>query len=564
MVKRTSKITQPKIVGTNVPSSQDGSSLSQAVGEIGKFIQAIHEDKIVRDRTGAENYENTLKLSVENNIDRIASETPNNPGAIKTKSEGFISGLLEQVPEELRDLTKERARKLLNVAIAKANKNSIGISQNEAAAKETIQQSTELALNKSSSEGLYSTNPDLKNASEQQVEVLRNDLLTRLSKHIIGVDGEPVPLFPPAEAAKYITNFNDVSQSAAIEGWFDSQPTQGTALLTLMEGDGPEAAVFQGEEQEDGTISGTSFRVIPAIDLLSDGARESLIKKLSNKMKFRNTLEDKAEAEDAAAKVLVQEDTAGDNWLKIRALPAGATPVTAESLNAQRESGLLAEKDFEAQLKVITEEDPLENNSDIYDEIDKKIDLGEDALELINDAQVKDMLTDETAAAFREENRQNLDKTRSSLDKRVTDAVSNAKKDVNTLLTTNTLLSIIDFDEGPRKVRARQELRRRIDSLRTEIPVSNEEELALFKQKITDISNDVGRTFQFNRNAINKPIPNSVNAVSPEQITKDKLKDAFFDLTKKLKNKAITQQEFDTQARQLMQEDLLLNKKEAK
>ena len=213
---------------------------------------------------------------------------------------------------------------------------------------------------------------------------------------------------------------------------------------------------------------------------------------------------------------------------------------------------MIEKDDAIAQQKAITER--MEDDPDYYNTVDQQIDLGVDFLAEINEGFAAGLLSKKSAALLRTENRAMLDETRTAVEKAVDDAASDTLKDLNTGLKVNTLFTILDRDQGPRQVKARQEARRRINEIKSESEINTIEDVELFREKLNRLNAEMIRTHRFKEKRGPTPLPSVVPVLTREQVTKEKLKEGYERLNKMRADGDITVEEYNRQAREIMVE----------
>ena len=144
--------------------------------------------------------------------------------------------------------------------------------------------------------------------------------------------------------------------------------------------------------------------------------------------------------------------------------------------------------------------------------------------------------------------------------------ISDAKANINTGLTSNSIFDIIDDQEGARKVKGRQELRRRIEAARRQATLETEDDIQKFRDKVDAITNDVIERNKFDQDlpASKVSVPKTVPVISPKDITKQKLKEGYMELIRQRKAGDIDIEEFEKQISDINNNNELLKKKETK
>jgi len=497
-------------------------------------------------------YLDTISVDYKTKLDVIESESPRNPRAIVEKGTAYRDGVVNQTPPSLQPLISARIDNYLNLKRSKANQAATIEIQGQNQATEDRLAARDFSILNEASAGIYSENIDLKNSSENEVRSLERELATRLFAKGVDDFGAPFNLHKKEDITARLQNFQDISQSSAIKSWFREQQDPDKAYLQLKRGGFKVDLTVFKRKGKDGIEE--TFKQVNVINALSEKARKKLFEDVASEIKSINTIADKEEKQKTADDLKSQRLTGFDNWRRIEEPVPGRAPLDSETIRRQLESNVITKDDAVAQLKSINDPDPIEDDPIYYDVVDKQIDLGEDFLSEINEGVSAGLLTPKTAALFREENRGVLDKTRTSVDKAIAAAARDTMNDLNTGLKVNTIFTILDRNEGPRQVRARQEARRRINEIKTESAINTIEDVELFREKLNKLNAELIQTHRFKQNRGVTPLPPSVPVLTREQVTKEKLKEGYQILNKKRADGDITAEEFNRQAKEIMME----------
>jgi len=496
-------------------------------------------------------YLDTISVDYKTQIDVIESESPRNPQAIVKKGTAYRNAIVNKAPPTLRPLIGGRIDNYLNLKRAKANKAATLEIQAQNEATESRLASRDFAILSEASAGIYSSDMDLRNASEVEVQSLERELATRIFAQ--GIDDFDVPfdLHKKEDITARLQNFRDISQSSAIKAWFREQEDPDKAYLQLKRGGFKIDLTTFKRNRKDGSVE-ESFKQVNVIDAISGEGRKKLFEDISSEIKSINDISDKEEKQEIEDTKKAQRLTGFDNWRKIEEPNLNEPPLTLDTIRQQLEANLIEKDDAIAQQKAITDPERLDDDPDFYNTVDEQIDLGVDFLAEINEGFTAGLLSKKSAALLRNENRAVLDEERTSVEKAIDDAASDTLKDLNTGLKVNTLFTILDKDQGPRQVRARQEMRRRINEIKNESEINTIEDVELFREKLNRLNTELIRTHRFKKKEA-APIPAEVPALTPDQLTMKTLKEGVENLRKQKEMGAITEDSFNTGSRQIMQ-----------
>lgn len=503
-------------------------------------------------------YVDTISVDYKTQIDVIESESPRNPQAIVKKGTAYRDGVINNAPPTLQPLISARIDNYLNLKRAKANKAATTEIQAQNEATEDRLASRDFSILNEASAGIYSEDVDLRNASEVEVQSLERELASRLFAQDRDDFGVLFDLHKKDDITARLQNFRDVSQSAAIKSWFLEQPDPDKAYLQLKRGGFKIDMTVYKRDRKDGSLE-ESFRPVNVMDAISEDARKKLFEDVASEIKSLNDIGNKEEKQEIKDTKESQRLTGFDNWRRIEEPEPGQPPLTADTIREQLKSDIISKADAVAQLKAINDPDPLEDDADYYNTVDAQIDLGVDFLDEINEGFIGGLLTAKSAASLRNDNRANLDEERTSIEQSIDAAAKDTIKDLNTGLKVNTLFTILDKDQGPRQVKARQELRRRINEIKAEAPIDTIEDVELFREKLNRLNTELIKTHRFKQRVGRTPVPTSVPALTDEQVTRDRLKLGYENLNKQRQDGNITNEEFNKQAREIM--DLLIAEK---
>ncbi len=496
-------------------------------------------------------YLDTISVDYKTQIDVIESESPRNPQAIVKKGTSYRDAVVSKAPPTLQPLIRARVDNYLNLKRAKANKAATLEIQAASEATEARLASRDFAILNEASAGIYSEDVDLRNSSEVEVQSLERELSARLFAQGIDDLGVPFDLHKKEAITARLQNFRDISQSSAVKAWFREQADPDKAYLQLKRGGFKiDMATFK-RNRKDGSVE-ESFKSVNVMDAISEEGRKKLFEDIASEIQSINNIADKNEKQEIKDTKKSQRLTGFDNWRKIEEPNPNEPPLTLDMIRQQLEANLIEKDDAIAQQKAITDPERLDDDPDYYNTIDQQIDLGVDVLAEINEGFTAGLLSKSSAAALRTENRSALDEERTSVEKAIDDAASDTLKDLNTGLKVNTLFTILDRDQGPRQVKARQEMRRRINEIKNEAEINTIEEVELFREKLNRLNTELIRTHRFKENRGPTPLPSAVPVLTRDQVTKEKLKEGYERLHKMRADGDITQEEFSRQAREIM------------
>jgi len=537
------------------PSSSGGSGIQSFLAGFEAVFRNEKAEKIRAERAkekALKSYLDTISVDYKTQIDVIGSESPRNPKAIVKKGTAYRDAIVDKTPPTLQPLIRARINNYLNLKRAKANKAATLEIQAQNEATEARLASRDFAILSEASAGIYSGDMDLRNASEVEVQSLERELATRLFSQGIDDFGVPFDLHKKEDITARLQNFRDISQSTAIKAWFREQEDPDKAYLQLKRGGFKIDLTTFKRNRKDGSVE-ESFKQVNVVDAISEEGRKKLFEDIASEIKSINTIADKEEKQEIEDTKKAQRLTGFDNWRRIEEPEPGQPPLTAETIQQQLEANIITKDDAVAQLKAINDPDAVEDDPEYYDTVDQQIDLGVDFLNEINEGFKENLLTAKSAALLRTENRAMLDKDRTSIEKAIDDAARDTLKDLNTGLKVNTLFSFPDREEGPRQVRARQEMRRRINEIKNESEINTIEDVELFREKLNKLNTELIRTHRYKRKAGDAPIPSVVIAVTPEQVTMEALKSGIKDLLKKFGVGDLTEAKFNTEKKEIMQ-----------
>jgi len=496
-------------------------------------------------------YLDTVSVDYKTQIDVMESESPRNAQAIVKKGTAYRDGIVDSAPPVLQPLIRARIDNYLNLKRSKANKAATLEIQAQNEATEARLASRDFAILSEASAGIYSNDMDLRNASEVEVQSLERELATRLFSQGIDDFGVPFDLHKKEDITARLQNFQDISQSAAIKAWFREQEDPDKAYLQLKRGGFKVDITTFKRNRKDGSVEET-FKSVNVVNAISGDGRKKLFEDIASEISSINSIADKEEKQETEDTKKAQRLTGFDNWRKIDEPNPDEAPLTLDTIRQQLEANLIEKDDAIAQQKAITDPERIEDDPDFYNTVDQQIDLGVDFLAEINEGFAAGLLSKKSAALLRTENRAVLDKTRTSLEKAVDDAASDTLKDLNTGLKVNTLFTILDRDQGPRQVKARQEARRRINEIKSEAEIKTIEDVELFREKLNRLNAELIRTHRFKKKEA-APIPAEVPALTPDQLTMKTLKEGVENLRKQKNLGAITEDAFNTGSLQIMQ-----------
>lgn len=497
-------------------------------------------------------YLDTISVGYKTQIDVIESESPRNPRAIVKKGTVYRDAIVSKAPPTLQPLIRARIDNYLNLKRAKANKAATLEIQAESEATEARLASRDFAILNEASAGIYSEDVDLRNSSEVEVQSLERELSARLFAQGIDDRGVPFDLHKKEAITARLQNFRDISQSSAVKAWFREQADPDKAYLQLKRGGFKiDMATFK-RNRKDGSVE-ESIKSVNVMDAISEEGRKKLFEDIASEIKSINNIADKNEKQEIKDTKKSQRLTGFDNWRKIEEPNPNEPPLTLDMIRQQLEANLIEKDDAIAQQKAITDPERLDDDPDYYNTIDQQIDIGVDVLAEINEGFIAGLLSKGSAASLRGENRAMLDEDRTSIEKAIDDAASDTLKDLNTGLKVNTLFTILDRDQGPRQVKARQEMRRRINEIKNEAEINTIEEVELFREKLNRLNTELIRTHRFKRKEGDAPVPAVIIAVTPKQMTTEVFKEGVKKLLRQNADGDISLEEFNRQKREIMQ-----------
>lgn len=563
MAERISKLGFRNDIVGGVRSSGPGpSSVTEPLDNLLAGVNAIARNEQAEKRLQIRNKEKALKtyldtinVDYKTKIDVYSKETPRNPDAIVKKGQSYRDGIVNSAPTELQGLIGARIDNYINVKRAAANKMAVKETQDQALANEERLSVKNFAILKEASGGLYSADDDLRESSINEIEALESELVVRLFSQGVDNFGAVFNAHSKEDITERLQNFRDVSQSSAIKEWFREQESPEKAFLQLKRG-GFKVTVSNFKRNKDGSKVDETFKEVDVVDALSQPAQKKLFEDIGSEIKTINEIADKQEKIEEEEDKKNQRITGFDNWRKIEDPNLNEEALTPDMIRQQLESNLITKDDAVAQLKSITDISREDDDPDVYDTIDRMIDRNDDpeeVLKIINEVYTEGLLSEESAAMFRGENRANITRERTSIQKSIDEISKETIKDLNTGLKVNTIFTILDKDQGLRQVRARQEARRRIQQILNEAPIETEEELDIFREKLNNLNNELIRTHRFKERGT-PALPSVVPAATREQVTKEKLKEGWVELNRQKDNGDISQEEFNKQARNLMDE----------
>ncbi len=497
-------------------------------------------------------YLDTISVDYKTQIDVIGSESPRNPQAIVKKGTAYRDGIVNKAPPILQPLIRARIDNYLNLKRAKANTAATLEIQAQNEANEARLASRDFAILSEASAGIYSEDMDLRNASEVEVQSLERELATRLFSQGIDDFGAPFDLHKKEDITARIQNFRDISQSAAIKAWFREQGDPDKAYLQLKRGGFQVEITSFKRNRKDGSVE-ESFKSVNVIDAISEDGRKKLFEDIASEIESINSIADKEDKQKVEDTKKNQRLTGFDNWRKIDEPNPNEAPLTLDTLRQQLAANLIGKADAAAQQKAITDPDALVDDPDYVDVVERQTDLGIEFLDEIDEGFTGGSLTAKTAASLRTDNRNMLNKERTSIEKAIDDAASDTLKDLNTGLKVNTLFTILDKDQGPRQVRARQEARRRINEIKSEAEIKTIEDVELFREKLNRLNTEMIRTHRYKRKPGDAQIPSVIIVGNQDQVTMDVLKEGVKKLLAEFAAGNISQSGFETQKKEIMQ-----------
>jgi len=373
MVQRQTDIKAPAVT-TQPISAGGGESPFLGIGEdVGRFLTALQADSIQEEKEDAQNYEATLKNTVDEMARKYGDTLKNNPQKMQAEFSTELKGFLGKIPNKgLRARIESRGFKALGPFVTKANNNSVTIINAEGAARKQLKKSTDNALLLSGSKKVFSNDPAEVKASSDWIDTLRTDLITTLSEMGMTPDGEPFPLFFPEEVAKDLNEFNDTWISSGLREWDAQQLDPTESIVELREGGGPQVDAFVesvGEAKTSGGISEQDITrkivKVAAINKLTEAGREAFFKELNAKLPLKNAITTKDEKIAENAKKIEVAGNDFEELLKAKDLPPGAGSTEAQRLLENVRNGTNSKQGAKDALAALTTEPAIKDNRDI-------------------------------------------------------------------------------------------------------------------------------------------------------------------------------------------------------
>lgn len=300
MAKRETDFRSPistAVVPVSVPGAKGKDNFGR---EIEGLIDSFLRDVEFKEKQAVQSYNNSRRLTLEDNANRIISKNPNAGDRIQSEADSFISSYLQSIPKENQAEDSARWDKLINIGLSNANENVRNIDAAQATARDEMVQGNFLARVRGANRGYYSTNPEKSNSSREEAQQLATDFKTRLQDEAFDQDGNV--RIPPEVVESRFRSFNDEAIQARLLGWYEEQPDKEEAYLFLRNG-GFEDDVFLQSVTDD-KISEETIKRIRVMDTLSDPAKQELLSKISVDITTANAFEDRDEkAADKQSKI---------------------------------------------------------------------------------------------------------------------------------------------------------------------------------------------------------------------------------------------------------------------
>ena len=390
-------------IGGSVPSgSKRGPAAALLDGLIAsdKEQRALEKQRLkeqraeveARQKAALKAFTDSMQINIEDNISRIANETPNNPAAIKKKGEGLISGIMDTLPQIARPVFNAKATKSLNQKIAVANQNAIKGVQIGAEIQAATLQSQLIGKLRDVSKNRFSENDDLRIASEEELLSVQSEMLAPFMETAEDFEGKEFDLFTDKEIDRQVDNIDVLSLESGIEGWFDSQESMAVAFQTIVDGDFkiPNA---RGDDK---------FVAVNALDTLPDNGR-AMLARLNTKMTARNRVNDEEDRFDDESRGNEQALTLFDDYLSIE--DPTKVPITPGEIEEQVLAGELDPEKAIPLLKAATGPEVVKDDPLLFNLLTTMLLADQDIETFVNDS--SDRLKPQTLFNLRTKNKLN-------------------------------------------------------------------------------------------------------------------------------------------------------------
>jgi len=412
MAKRKRQFSEP-VIETAPMISKQGSRGTSILDAVGPFIEASFRDSLANDAAARKEFNTTNDLNLINAVTRIDREAFEDPAGQKQIGSDWINGYLPGLPEGVRDKTRAKFDKLLNVSIGNANEASVKKMRERAILNDATLSIQRSAILKSAGRNLWSTDPSAKQASKEQIGVLRDDLTDRLSQFVTDAFGNAIPVYEDSEAAAAIQEFNNTYIGEGLTQWRDSQPDAVRAHLLLLEG-GPKVGIpgenTLGTETADGIEESESVQTmtqVNAMDLLLPKKQQEIISLSTKKMETA----EKIRVKDKAKADKVQQEGWDLTGATLSQNLQTAPPEQRIDPDTIREMGTLGNIDpakVEGYVQMSIKPRPRFDNPDMVMGFDAALTAGSDVSELLADPLISAQFTPTTYNRFLAENRTNI------------------------------------------------------------------------------------------------------------------------------------------------------------
>lgn len=459
-------------IGGSVPSgSGRGPAAALLDGLIAsdKEQRALEKQRIKEQRAEVEArqkealkaFTTSTQIGIEDNINRISNETPNNPAAIKKKGEALISGLMGTLPEIVRPVFNAKATKSLNQKIAVANQKAIKIVQGDAEIQAATLQAQLLGKLRGVSKNRFSENDDLRIASEEELLSVQAEMLAPFMETAEDFEGNEFDLFTAKEIDKQVDNIDVISLEAGIEGWFDTQESMAVAFQTIVDGDFriPNAT---GEDE---------FVAVNALDALPDNGR-AMLARLNTKMTARNSVDDEQDRLDDESRDLEQALNLFDAYETIENPNSEKVRITPGEVEEMVLAGELDPAKAIPLLKAATAPEVINNDPLLFSMLTSMIQNDLDIEAFVNDS--SDRLKPETLWRLRKENKANQARLAGVVQSEREDLIKQEEKSMVRIIDTVGPFGLVDPDQNNRIAEAVTAYNRRVDAGEDPVEVRRE------------------------------------------------------------------------------------------
>jgi len=349
-----------------------------------------------RQKEALKAFTTATQINVEDNINRIANETPNNPQAIKTKGEGLIAGFIDALPALARPVFQAKARKSLNQKIAVANGKAIEITRTKADIEAGELQAQLIGKLRDVAKNRFSEEDDLRIASEEELEAVQAEMLAPFFEMGEDFEGNEFPLFDEKAIDAQVDNIEAISLESGVEGWFDNQPNMAKALMTIVDGS------FRVPIQKGDQIVSRNV-----MDVLPDEGK-GLLALLNTKMTARNRVNTQNEAAEEKARVREQDLNLFDAYETIENPNSEKVRITPGEIEEMVLAGDLEPNKAIQLLKAVTDPAAIENDPLLFAILTSMLTNDQDIETFVNDSTAR--LKPETLWNLRKQNKTNQDR----------------------------------------------------------------------------------------------------------------------------------------------------------